>query len=103
MRNLEAVHWTHVQYGKLRFLYALRQWLRGHRELLPGGYRDRRWVFCGPRRFGLELATLLSHVLADDLRQPQRSGAGVVAIGEHEVKIAPALAALAQRQRFEYA
>ena len=42
-------------------------------------------------------------MLADDLRQPQRSGAGVVPIGEYEVKITPAFAALAQRQGLEHA
>ena len=49
------------------------------------------------------LATLLPHVRTDDLRQSQRCGTGVVAIGEHEVKITPALAALAQWQGLEHA
>jgi len=47
------------------------------------------------------LATTLRHILTDDLRQPQRAGTGVIAVGEHQVEIRKALAAFAQRQWFE--
>src|ERR1035441_5327777 len=46
---------------------------------------------------------LRSDLGADDFGQAQRAGARVVAVGEHQVEFAPALAALAQRQLFEYA
>src|SRR5450759_4997370 len=46
---------------------------------------------------------LRSDLGANDFGQAQRAGARVVAVGEHQVEFAPALAALAQRQLFEYA
>src|ERR1700679_1216174 len=46
-----------------------------------------------------ELAALPGHVLANDFSQPQRGGTGVIAVGEYQVEIGAALAALAQRQR----
>src|SRR5271165_21033 len=49
------------------------------------------------------LATLLRDVLTDDLRQPQRAGTGIIAVRKNQVKVAPALTAFAQRQRFELA
>src|SRR6266403_3687058 len=51
------------------------------------------------RRFLPELAALFCHQPADDLRQAQCAGTGVVAVGEHQVEFGPALAALAQGQR----
>src|ERR1700678_3394153 len=50
-----------------------------------------------------ELAALPGHVLANDFSQPQRGGTGVIAVGEYQVEIGAALAALAQRQRLEFA
>src|SRR5450759_1202591 len=46
---------------------------------------------------------LRSDLGANDFGQAQRAGARVVAVGEHQVEFAPALAALAQGQLFEYA
>ena len=43
------------------------------------------------------------HVLTDELRQAQCAAAGVVAVGKYQVKLAPAFAAFAQRQRLEFA
>ena len=48
-------------------------------------------------------AAVLGDVLANDLRQPQRARTGIVAVGKHQVEIAPTLAALAQRQIQQYA
>src|ERR1700682_2192671 len=39
----------------------------------------------------------------DDLREPQRAGTGVLAIGIDEIELADALGAFAQRQRLERA
>src|SRR5208282_6925650 len=47
--------------------------------------------------------TLLCDVLADDIRQPERAGARVVAVGKYQVEIAPTLATLAQRKWLQQA
>src|ERR1035438_3549651 len=53
-------------------------------------------------RFTRVHPTLLCHVLPHDIRQPERTGTRVVAIGKHQVEIAPTLAALAQRKWLQH-
>src|SRR5207249_5459135 len=43
------------------------------------------------------------HHLVDDLGEPQRTRAGILAVGVDEIKLAEALAAFAQRQLFQRA
>src|SRR5271163_4844161 len=62
-----------------------------------GGPRRHRWVRC----VILEAAKLLCDPRAHDLRQPQRTGPGIVPVGEHQIKLRPALATLTQRQGIE--